>query len=154
MASPSEAFQKILVPIDGSPNSYRGLQYAVEIARKFDAEITLIHVVEQPTYAFALGDANAIPAEAFVDLEGSAEMLLQERRDELIKEGVRAKTLLKRGNPAIEILTASTGFDLIVMGSNGLSRFKRLLLGSVSNGVVQNSKVPVMIVRPGGALPR
>jgi len=141
-------FQKILVPIDGSPNSYHGLQYAVEIAKKFDAEITLIHVVEQPSYAFAPSGGSVIPAETFIEIEGFAEELLRERRDELIKREVRAKTLLKRGNPDVEILKASTGFDLIVMGSQGLSRFKRLLLGSVSNSVVQNSKVPVLIVRP------
>jgi nucleotide-binding universal stress UspA family protein len=141
-------FQKILVPVDGSPNSYRGLQYAVEIAKKFDAEITLVHVVEQPSYAFAPSGGSVIPAETFVEIEGFAEELLQKRREELVKQGVRTNTLLKRGDPDAEILKASTGFDLIVMGSQGLSRFKRLLLGSVSNSVVQNSKIPVLIVRP------
>jgi len=144
----TDVFQKILVPIDGSPNSYRGLQYAVEIAKKFDAEITLIHIVEQPSYAFAPSGGSVIPAETFIEIEGFAEELLQERKGELTKQGVRTNTLLKKGNPAVEILRVSTGFDLIVMGSQGLSRFKRLLLGSVSNSIVQNSKVPVLIVRP------
>lgn len=141
-------FQKILVPIDGSPNSYRGLQYAVEVAKKFDAEITLIHVVEQPSYAFAPASGSVLPAEAFVELEGFAEELLQKSKRDLIEKGVRTNTLLKRGSPATEILRASKGFDLIVMGSQGLNRFKRLLLGSVSNSVVQSSDVPVLIVRP------
>ena len=48
----------------------------------------------------------------------------------------------------MEILNASKGFDLIVMGSKGMSRFKRLLMGSVSNMIVQNSDVPVLIVKP------
>ncbi|MGP8124992.1 MAG: universal stress protein [Nitrososphaerales archaeon] len=148
MASTVNVFQKILVPIDGSPNSYRGLQYAAEIAKKFDAEITLLHIVEQLSYAFAPSGGSVIPAETFIEIEGFAEELLQKRSGELIKQEVRTSTLLKKGNPAVEILRASTGFDLIVMGSQGLSRFKRLLLGSVSNSVVQNSKVPVLIVRP------
>ncbi|MGD0396119.1 MAG: universal stress protein [Nitrososphaerales archaeon] len=146
--SSTNAIQKILVPIDGSPNSYHGLQCAVELAKKLDVEITLIHVVEQPSYAFAPSGGSVIPAEAFVELEGFAEKLLQKRRKELTNEGVRTNTLLKRGSPADEILRASKGFDLIVIGAKGLSRFKRLLLGSVSNSVVQNSKVSVLIVRP------
>jgi len=120
----------------------------VELAKKLDVEITLIHVVEQPSYAFAPSGGSVIPAEAFVELEGFAEKLLQKRRKELTNEGVRTNTLLKRGSPADEILRASKGFDLIVIGAKGLSRFKRLLLGSVSNSVVQNSKVSVLIVRP------
>jgi nucleotide-binding universal stress UspA family protein len=141
-------FHKILVPIDGSPNSYRGFQYAAELAERFGAEVTLIHVVENPSYAFAPEGGSVIPAEAFVNLEGFANELLQKRKKELAKKGVRADTLVRRGNPALEILNASKGFDLIVMGSKGMSRFKRLLMGSVSNMIVQSSDVPVLIVKP------
>jgi nucleotide-binding universal stress UspA family protein len=105
-------------------------------------------VVEDPSYAFAPDGGSVIPAEAFVNIEGFANDLLQKRKKELANKGVRADTLIKRGNPASMILKASKGFDLIVMGSKGMGTFKRLLLGSVSNTVVQSSKVPVLIVGP------
>ncbi|MGD0319598.1 MAG: universal stress protein [Nitrososphaerales archaeon] len=141
-------FQKILVPIDGSRNSYRGLQCAVDIAKKFDAEITLIHVIEVLKYPYASTYGTDSPDTVYTALEESAQKLFEKRRKELVEKGVRTNTLLKRGSPSDEILRASKGFDLIVMGSNGLGRFKRLLLGSVSNSVVQSSRVPVLIVRP------
>ena len=63
--------------------------------------------------------------------------------------GVKAETMLVRGHPARAILDAAKakGTDLIVVGSRGLGGVKGLLLGSVSNAVVQNSKVPVMVVK-------
>lgn len=141
-------FRKILVPIDGSPNSYRGLQYAVDIAKKYDSEITLIHVVERPLFFYAGSGMTIIPPDVYDNLEEYAEKLFLKRKRELGEKGIRTETLLKRGDPADQILKASKGFDLIVMGSKGLGRFQRLFLGSVSNSVVQQSRVPVLIVRP------
>lgn len=141
-------FRKILVPIDGSPNSYRGLQYAIDIAKTFHSEITLIHVVEEPLFFYAGMNAPIIPPKVFNDLEEYAQKLFLKRKKELNEKGVPTTTILRRGDPSVEILKASRGFDLIVMGSKGLSRFKSLLLGSVSNSVVQQSKVPVLIIKP------
>lgn len=137
-----------MVPIDGSPNSYRGLKYAVDVAKKYGAEITLIHVMGEPTYTWSAPDGIMFPPEYFTGMRKYAGALLAKRRKELTSKGVRTKTLLRRGNPPVQILKASTGFDLIVMGSRGFGRFKSLMLGSVSNSVVQQSKVPVLIVRP------
>ena len=142
-------FSKILVPIDGSPDSYRGLKYAVDIAKKYDAEITLLYVIEEPTYAYTDVRGIMLPPRYFTNMREQAEELLARRKRELTSKGVSAQTLLKRGSPSVQVLRASKGFDLIVMGSRGQGRLKRLMLGSVSNSVVQQSKVPVLIVRPG-----
>jgi nucleotide-binding universal stress UspA family protein len=142
-------FRKILAPIDGSPNSYHGLQYAVDLAKKYNAEITLIHVVERLVYTGVGNGTMLIPAGVYTGMEDFARELLSKRKRELAKEGVRVSAILKRGDPSVEILRASRGFDLIVMGSRGFGFFKRHLLGSVSNSVVQQSKVPVLIVGPG-----
>jgi nucleotide-binding universal stress UspA family protein len=141
-------FKKILVPIDGSPNSYRGLRFATGIAEILDAELTLIHVVPEPVPIYTDPGAPAIPAKVYADLLDYAEKLFTKRKKELAAKGVRTKVLLKRGDPATEILKASKGYDLIVIGSRGLGSLKRLFLGSVSNSVVQQSKVPVLVVRP------
>jgi nucleotide-binding universal stress UspA family protein len=144
-------FSKILVPIDGSPNSYRGLGYAIDVAKKYDAEVTLIHVMEEPLYVYGAMGGAVLPEEYFTNLKARAVELLAKRQKELMSKGVRTKTLLRRGNPSVQILRASRGFDLIVMGSKGLGRLRSLMLGSVSNSVVQQSKVPVLIVRPGAS---
>ncbi len=143
-------FKKILVPIDGSPNSYHGFKFSAEIAEKFDAEITMIHIVEKPIYAYESPEEmpGAPPSGILDDIEKQAQKLFTDRKLELIQKKVRAKTIMKRGNPPVEILKASKGFDLIVMGSKGCGRLRRILLGSVANSVVQQSKVPVLVVRP------
>lgn len=141
-------FSKILVPIDGSPNSYRGLKYAIDVAKKYEAEITLIHVIEEPPYAYSAPSGIMLPAEYFTRIREHAVALLSKRKKELMSKGVRTKTIIRRGSPSVQILKASKGTDLIVMGSRGLGRLRSLMLGSVSNSVVQQSKVPVLIVRP------
>lgn len=141
-------FAKILVPIDGSPTSYRGLRFAVDIAKKYEAEVTLMHVIEQPIYAYSSPSGIMLPADYFTGMKNQAEGLLAKRRKELKSKGVRVKTLLKRGSPSVQIVRASSGFDLVVMGSRGFGRFKSLVLGSVSNSVVQQSRVPVLLIRP------
>ena len=143
-------FKKILVPIDRSTNSHHGFEYSAEIAEKFDAEITMIHVLEKPIYAYESPEEmpGASPAMILDSLEKKAQELLADRKLELAKRKVRTKAILKRGNPQVEILKASKGFDLIVMGSKGCGRLRRILLGSVANSVIQQSKVPVLIVGP------
>ena len=144
----ARVFKKILVPIDGSLNSYRGLGYATDLARKYGAEVCLIHVMEQPVYAYSAPSGILFPTEYFTGMKEHAEALLARRKRELVSKGVRTTTVLRSGSPSDQILKASKGFDLIVLGSRGLGRFKSLMLGSVSNTVVQRSTVPVLIVRP------
>ena len=141
-------FAKILVPVDGSRDSYRGLKYAVDIAKKYNSEVSLIHVIEEPTYAYSAPRGIILPAEYITGMRKHAEALLAKRKKELRSKGIRTKTLLRKGSPSVQILRASKGFDLIVMGSRGFGRLRSLMLGSVSNSVAQQSKVPVLIARP------
>lgn len=92
---------------------------------------------------------GAAPLDGSAD-ETSAKILTDDKKEPKSKS-VRTRTLLKRGSPSTEILKASKGFDLVVIGSRGFGRLRRLMLGSVSNSVVQQSKVPVLIVRPAGS---
>jgi nucleotide-binding universal stress UspA family protein len=138
-------FHKILVPIDGSPNSYRGLQYAIDIAKKYDAEVTLIHVIEPPSVVFP---EVPIPQSYFTRMDEFTKGLFARRKQELESKGLKVKTLLVRGNATQQILKASKGFDLIVMGSKGYGTFRTFWLGSVASGVLNHSSVPVLVVRP------
>jgi nucleotide-binding universal stress UspA family protein len=91
------------------------------------------------------------------DVRGSLEALIEKDANALLKtyaeiakgRGVKAKTMLAKGHPAGLILgvAKTEDADLIVVGSRGLGGVKGLFLGSVSNAVVQNSKVPVMVIK-------
>lgn len=140
-------FRRILVPIDGSPNSYRAVEYAVDLARKYGAEVTLIHVVEQHLIIEGSGAPAPLPEKYYREREEYARKLTMERKERLEGQGIKVETVIARGNPVMEILRAAKGFDLIVIGSRGLGRFKKLLLGSVSGGVLQHSPAPVLVVR-------
>lgn len=144
----NSTFHKILVPIDGSPHSYRGLQYAIDIAEKYGAEITLVHVLEPPSAVFAA--EVPIPQSYFTKMKKFTRDLFARRKKELESKGLKVETLLVRGNTARQILKASKGFDLIVMGSKGYGTFRRLVLGSVATEVLNHSSVPVLIVRQSG----
>jgi nucleotide-binding universal stress UspA family protein len=82
-------------------------------------------------------------------IEKDARALLGVYEEIAKARGLTAKTMLVKGRPAEAILDAARteGADLIVVGSRGLGGVKGLFLGSVSNAVVQNSKVPVMVVK-------
>ena len=142
-------FRRILVPIDGSPSSYRGLRHAIDIAKKYNAEITLFHVIETPEVV--LGAEIPVPQSYFSRMEAKARELFSKREAELRSKGLNVKTMLVKGDAIEEILRASKNFDLVVMGSKGIGGFRRFWLGSVASGVINHCTVPVLIVRPEGS---
>jgi len=137
------------VPLDGSANSSRALQYALDLAKRYGASITLLHIVERPIYAYGYPEAAMIPGEdVYLALRREGEKLLSERKGEVAAQGIPVETSLVTGDPSEEILKASEASDLIVMGSRGLGRVKSLLLGSVSSKVSHYVKKPVLVIRP------
>jgi len=154
-------FKKILVPLDGSEHSLRALEIAVQIAKKFEAKITLIHVysvgirpvvMPEPTTLTPVG----IPVMAPTDVSKVAEAtrkagaaILADGEEKVKAEGIEVETLLKEGHSVQEIVkTAKEGsFDLIVIGARGISKIREIILGSVSDGVVHNAPCPVLVVK-------
>ncbi|RLI42102.1 universal stress protein [Candidatus Bathyarchaeota archaeon] len=155
-------FKKILVPLDGSEHSLRALEIAVQIAKKFEAKITLIHVysvgirpvvMPEPTTLTPIG----VPVMAPTDVSKVAEAtrkagaaILADGEEKVKAEGIEdVETLLKEGHSVQEIVkTAKEGsFDLIVIGARGISKIREIILGSVSDGVVHNAPCPVLVVK-------
>jgi nucleotide-binding universal stress UspA family protein len=139
-------FNKILVPVDGSPNSHKGLKFAIDLAKRYGASITLIHVVERPLYGY-MPEAY-VAVEDLDQIKKNSEKLLQEKKAEVVKEGLKVEYMITEGNPGKEILKTSEGYDLIVMGSRGLGLVKSLFLGSVSSEILHQATKPVLIIRP------
>ena len=136
-------FEKILVPLDGSEHSVRALENAVQIAKKFNGKITLIHVysVSACKYAGRYFD------KCVQEIREIGAGILEDGKKRVKAEGVQVKTLLREGHIVEEILKAARGgkFNLIVMGARGISRIKEILMGSVSDGVTRHAPCPVLV---------
>jgi nucleotide-binding universal stress UspA family protein len=138
-------FEKILVPLDGSEHSIRALKNAIQIAKKFDGSITLIHVYTISSFAITPTQVYKY-VQAIREFGGS---ILEEGENIVKAEGVQVDTLLKEGPSVENILETVTkgNFNLVVMGSRGLSKLKGILMGSVSDGVTKNAPCPVLVVK-------
>ena len=135
-------FKKILVPYDDSQNSKRALKKAITLARLTSATITLVNVI---SYHKAI-------AKIIQPYKGKVITYAKHFMNDAKKQALREKVLLNQkilyGTPSEEILklTKKSRFDLIVIGKRGSTKITGPSLGSVSNAIVQSSKIPVMIV--------
>jgi nucleotide-binding universal stress UspA family protein len=136
---------KILVPLDGSKNSVRGLETAITLARNCDATITGIHSIYAPPHSEFKGvgsveEAYNVNMKKFID----------EAKTLTAKNGIVFTDKIVRGEIGYNIIKMAHGktkFDMIVMGSRGRSNTKEIFFGSVSNYVIHTSKIPVVIVK-------
>jgi len=145
------AFRKILVPVDGSPTSRRGLKEAVRLAKDQGAKLRLVHVVdEQPV--LSVMETGVDVDDLCKSLVKSGHALVERARREAQKQGVDAGTAIYEsvsGPPAEQILREARKWkaDLIVMGTHGRRGLRRVVMGSDAEQVVREATVPVMLVR-------
>ena len=140
----AEKIQKILVPLDGSDNSMRGLKHAISIAQPAGATITGLYVVNlHPREAIRFNPQQRKKEISF------AERIIDEATGIAARSGVNFKPKTDSGNPGEKItkLAKDGDYDLIVIGSRGRGAGKELFLGSVSNYVLHKANAPVMIVK-------
>jgi nucleotide-binding universal stress UspA family protein len=144
-------YRKILVPVDGSPTSARGLREALALAKDQRAKVRLVHVVDE---GLAIGVVEAgIEFEDLLDgLVKNGKAILKRARRSAEKQGVRAEGVLYEkvaGSAADSILREARkwGADLIVMGTHGRRGVRRVVLGSDAEQVVRTATVPVLLVR-------
>ena len=135
------------MPVDGSDNSYRALDAALLLSEKLGSIITVIHVMEEVPITHIGWEKM---------LNELLEAYKKENQDILLKcseianqKGLTVKTFLIEGNPASAILdyNKKEKFDLVIMGSRGLGKFKELILGSVSSKIVHHSPCAVLLIR-------
>lgn len=138
-------FSRILVAVDGSESAKKAFEKSIYMAQRCDSKLDVIHVVLDSTY----GGDSATTFDLIDELKEKGKKLLEQCKSQAESNNIEAETFLKLGDYAQVIIdTASeNNYDLIVMGSRGLSVFKELLLGSVSFKVMHHAKCPVMVVR-------
>lgn len=146
-------FNKILIPVDGSPPSLDALKTAINLAKTTQSELTVLHVVDLSSAYVFLETMTALNSQQIHtmadEMETNGKRILNDALNEIKSASIICNSILKTGRPATMICeTAKTDqFDLIIMGNRGLSDFKGLLLGSVSHQVLQRSHCPVLLVK-------
>lgn len=137
-------FKRILVPVDGSDSAERAIDQAVYLAEICGAQLDFLYVANINQLAI-----NACLSDAILEAVTKAGNVILDRALEKVPEGIKAKGYSETGSPAVVILdfANSKENDLIVMGSRGLGVVKGVLLGSVSQHLVEQAKCPVMVVK-------
>ncbi len=147
--------QRILVPLDGSGPSQRGLQEALALAHALGAQLVLLHVVDDFPQHLELAPAAAY-RDALQRLRQRGQALLDQARERAAAAGVGAEALLlesgaQSAGDAIVQQVQACRCDLIVMGTHGRRGLQRLAMGSDAELVLRTSPVPVLLVRHGDA---
>ena len=141
--------KRILVPTDFSESARLALRYGVSFAREYQAELTLLHVVETIAVGYA-SDLFPVPmAEVFQEISGYAKAELQKLAEEARKRGVSVTELVVQGKPSAEIIrhAAENEVDMIVLGTHGKGMLDQALFGSTTERVVRRAPCPVLTVR-------
>ena len=142
--------KRILVPIDGSNCSIRAAKYAIEIATLQKAQIFCIHVIASLPYGY--GFAGSAIDEYFEDAEKHAQFWFNNVTEMAKRNGINDVrtdifTDVESITGAIIDYASDKSIDLVIIGTKGRTGLKRLLLGSVAQGVVQHAHCPVLLVR-------
>lgn len=150
-------YSRILVAVDGSSNGDRALVHSVDLARASGAALRIAHVVDMGW--------TAVAPELAIDVRSRVEALRADGKavvDAALaiarEAGMQAETLLletatpgQRVAEALVDAAIAWPADLIVLGTHGRSGLERIVLGSVADGVVRRSPIPVLLMPPGAA---
>jgi nucleotide-binding universal stress UspA family protein len=148
-------YDKILVPVDGSPTSELGLAEAIQLARLTGARLRLLHAIDMVSFSMTADAGMAASPELFEQLREAGRDVLARAKARATDAGVTAETVLLDTLAArvcdLVVEDASRcGADLIVIGTHGRRGMGRLVLGSDAEQIVRLSPVPVLLVRSKG----
>ncbi len=136
--------KNILVPVDGSEGSDRAITHAISMAEVCDAKLNFLYVANINQLAI-----NACLSDAILEAVTKAGNVILDRAMEMVPSGIEKEAFSETGSPAVVILdfAVSNNADMIVMGSRGLGIVKGVLLGSVSQYIVEQARCPVLVVK-------
>lgn len=144
--------KNILVAIDQSECSTRAIEQARDLATLYGAKLTILHVYDNKYFdIFIEGSYNRMDVitQMKADLEKQSHLLLSDGKALCAELGDQVETLSLEGNPANKIIdyVDAHDIDLLVMGSHGMSGFRRFFLGSVTHKVAVSIEKPILIIR-------
>ncbi len=140
-------FKNILVPHDGSGHSKHAFKVALDMAKKYNSKISLVTVMDTSSgywghstlWDEAIGGAKTLVTKEFESFESAAKKAKVSFHSEIIESKSVTKTIVS--------YSKSKKIDLIVMAAHGITGWDKLILGSVSDGVIHRVRCPVLIVR-------
>jgi nucleotide-binding universal stress UspA family protein len=144
-------YRNILVPVDGSETSLRGLSEAIALGRTQGSVLTLVHIVNEFVFDYSYSPAS-YGAGIIDSLRERGRAVLADAAVRVRAQGLEPLTVLLEsiGGPAADLIVAQareSQADLIVMGTHGRRGLRRIALGSDAEQVVRMSEVPVLLVR-------
>ena len=137
--------KRVLVAMDDSEMADRALEHAIE--HHPDAEITVLHVVGEPSPWMGKAMGLAMEDDLEAAKESHARAVLDRAGAIADDHGREIETDIGMGSPAKAIVNRAENFDLVVIGTHGGSLVDRLLVGNVAEKVFRNAPVPVTTVR-------
>jgi nucleotide-binding universal stress UspA family protein len=138
--------KRILVPTDFSESARHALRYGQSFAKEYDAELLLLHVVENLTVGYA-SDLFPVPmAEVFEEISGYAKAELKKLGDEVRAKGLNTRELVIQGKPSAEIVRVALEetADIIVLGTHGKGMLDKAIFGSTAERVIRRAPCPVL----------
>jgi nucleotide-binding universal stress UspA family protein len=149
--------RNILVPLDGSQNSIRGLDVAIYIARQCHATITGIYIIPIsimtaiPSSTLFYPPSTVPSINIVKKLKDDAKRFLESAKVRAAQRGIMLKTVIMEGQPGLDVIRVAHNkknkVDLIVVGSRGRGSAKEIFFGSTSNYILHKAKMPVIIVK-------
>ena len=138
------AIKRVLVPVDFSEASEKAVRYGLSLAVELSASLVLEHIVPSPaalTYAFPM-ETRAPTPEQMSEMRARLETLI----DIDYRRSIPTECIVKVGDVADELIAATASADLTVMGTHGRRRFKRWILGSVTESLLRRIHIPILTV--------
>jgi len=150
-------FSKILIPVDGSTNSMKAIDYAIDLADKYKSELLALHVLySQSGFSFHKETvAGAITSSSLNDLNLDAKQEAEKWFEEINKRAEEKKVQIKT-EVVFTVISIVEGIltyaekeniNLIIIGSKGKSGWKKLIVGSVASGISTYAHCPILIVK-------
>ena len=150
-------FNKILIPVDGSTNSMKAIDYAIDLTDKYKSELLALHVLySQSGFAFHKETvAGTITSSSLSDLNLEAKQEAEKWFEEINKRAAERNVQIKTEvvftviSIVESILTYAEkeNINLIIIGSKGKSGWKKLIVGSVASGISTYAHCPILIVK-------
>lgn len=140
--------KKILIPTDFSQQAHNAIKAGVSFAKKYNAEVILLHILDLPQET-SDGISKGTPAPEVMFFKNAAEQKLQQIAMDSLFDGLTVSTslILDRTSQGVTKSATHNNVDLIVMGSHGASGMKEYFVGSNTQKVVRTSPVPVFVVK-------
>ena len=159
----SVEFNRILLPLDGSPFSESTLPYAVGLAKNTKKEVLLLHICEPPIVP-SYGSRPINPTwkkhrdDMWAEMEGLATSYLKKTMVALKKKGIKAKSRVIKAQGAevtktIMQISKEEHIDLIIIATRGRSGASSWVYGSIANRIVDEFSQPILLIRPETSIP-